>query len=128
MAPFPQLEPTERSFNLGGYSTSFASSFAAGDVRFSHGEDAYGHELTLSFLDISATDAALIRDHHRLQDGSHRSFPIWSATWRGHPTADLLVPFDARWKYAAPPREIHRRGKLYGMTVTVRYVGPLATS
>lgn len=128
MANFPALEPTERSYNLGIYPTSSAASFAAGDVRFSHGTDAYGHDLTLTFLDISATDAALIRDHHRGQEGSHRSFTIWSATWRGHPTVDVLVPLDARWKYAAPPREIHRKGKLYGMAVTVRYVGPLATS
>jgi hypothetical protein len=128
MANFPELEPSTRSYNFGKFPTSTAASFAAGGVRFLHGDDSFGHEMTLEFLDISEDDAALIREHYRDYDGGHRSFILFSITWRGHPDVNVLVPFQARWKYVGPPQEDHLQGKLYNVTVSLQYVGASITS
>jgi hypothetical protein len=128
MANFPEIEPSTRSYDLGEFSGSVSSSFAGGGVRFSHGEDSYGQEMTLAFLDISESDAALIRDHYRIQGSSHLSFILFSITWRAHSDPEAIAPPGARWVYVGAPREIHRKGKLYGMEVVLRYVGADPTS
>lgn len=128
MANFPEIEPSSRRYDLGAFSTSVSTSFAAGGVRFLHGDESFGHDMILSFLDVDRPTAALIRDHYRLQCGSHVSFILFSITWQGNSDPEGIVPLGGRWKYVESPREIHKKGKLYGIEVTLRYVGSEATA
>lgn len=123
MANFPEIEPSTRRYSLGKFPTSKAVSFAAGGVRFLHGEESFGHEMILGFLDISEADTVALREHYREYNGGHRSFILYSITWRGHPDVDIIVPFNGRWKYSGKIKEIHKDGKLYGLEVLLVYVG-----
>lgn len=123
MATFPELEPDDRSYGLGIYPISTATSFAAGGVRFSHGEEVFAHELSLLF--VERTDAVLkeIRDHYHGQDGGHVSFQFPAIIWQGHDTDSDVVPITGRWKYIGAPDETHGEGGLHNVALRFQYVG-----
>lgn len=123
MATFPSLEPDNRSFDLGGYSLSTTSSISGTTVRFVHGDEITGHDLTLAFLDRSDDDLAAIREHYRGQDGGHVSFQLPAIIWQGHSTDSDVVPITGRWIYAGPPEETHKDGGIHDVAVALRYVG-----
>lgn len=124
MAVFPALEPTTRSYDLGGFSMSRAAGFGGGEVRFLHGGvDPLGHDAALGYELISGGELTEIRNHYREQDGVHVSFLLPAIIWQGHPVGGIL-PAGGRWRYAGPLEETHRSGNLYDVTVPLRYVGP----
>lgn len=128
MAVFPSLEPDTRSFDLGEFPVSRAVSLSGDETRFSHGREATGHDLTLTFLDRSDADVAAIRDHYRGQDGGHVSFRLPAIIWQGHSTDSDVVPINGRWKYASRPEETHKNGGIHDVTVALQYVGASPTS
>jgi len=128
VAVFPSIEPDARSFDLGDFPMSRASSVGGVDVRFNHGSEATGHDLALTFLDRSDATIALIRNHYRGQDGGHVSFRLPATIWQGHSSDSDVVPIEGRWKYAGPPEETHKNGGIHDVTVSLQYVGASFTS
>lgn len=115
MAMFPDLEPIERSYDFGRYPITQAGS--SQPVRFRHGTVPSGHGLTLAFQAITAFEAAQIRAHYRLQQGSYLPFALSVAAWRGHTSQTDLVPSTTLWRYDGPPEEVHRSGGRVDVTV-----------
>ena len=123
MAVFPPLEPDTRAFDFGDFPMSRAGGIGGGEVRFNHADEATGHGLTLSFLDRSDAELESIREHYRGQDGGHVSFTLPAIIWQGHGDDFALVSSAGRWKYTGPPEEVHKRGGIHDVTVSLEYVG-----
>lgn len=117
MADFPALEPKTRRYTFGDYPITEEASFAGGVVRFRHGTTASGHVLTLGYEHLSATEAKLLRDHYRTQQGGYLAFSLSAEAWAGHTTATDLVPTTTLWRYSKPPEETHKNGGLVDVTV-----------
>lgn len=123
-APFPELEPSKRSYDFGEFAMSATQGYGGGGVRFLHGGDEpLGHNVALDYDDISAEELALIRAHYRGQASAHVSFLLPDIIWRGHPVGGIL-PVDGRWKYAGSLEEGHKKGNSYNVRVPLKYVGP----
>ena len=128
MPAFPALEPLGRGYDFGNFAMSEANAFGGGSMRFSHSDEALGHQLTLEYGEISEAEMTEIRDHYRAQQGGYLSFTLPAIIWQGHTTAETIVPTAGRWKYAGELEEEHLQGKLYNVTVSLQYVGATTTS
>ena len=128
MPAFPALEPLGRGYDFGNFAMSEANAFGGGSMRFSHSDEALGHQLTLEYGEISEAEMTEIRDHYRAQQGGYLSFTLPAIIWQGHPDRTTLVPVAGRWKYACELEEEHLQGKLYNVTVALQYVGATTTS
>lgn len=106
MADFPALKPDARRYSMGTYPVTTEGESGT-TVRFLHGIVSSSHALELSFLGLSETKAALIRDHYRLQNGGYLPFDLSTQVWAGHSSMTDLVPSTTKWKYAKPPEESH---------------------
>ena len=86
-------------------------------VRFRHGTTPANHRLRLGFVNLSAAEAKLLRDHYRTQQGGYLAFSLSAEAWAGHTTATDLVPTTTLWRYSKPPEETHKNGGLVDVTV-----------
>ena len=123
MAAFPAIEPTGRTYDLGTFAMSAASSLSGAGVRFNHSAVNLGHTIKLTFQGLIESDAALIRRHYQGQDGTNRSFPLPDVIWLAHTNTADLTPTTNRWIYASAPPEPAQNGAFYDMTVSLRNVG-----
>lgn len=119
MATFPALEPLTRSYDFGQYPVSDRPAFAGGPVRFRHGTVSSGHGLLLGYSNLTATEAKLIRDHYRDQQGGFLPFDLSPEAWAGHSSMTDLVPSTTQWRYAEAPQETHKDGGLMDVTVSL---------
>lgn len=98
MADFPALDPAVRRYNAGVFPVTVESGFGGGNVRFTHGSFKYGIGLSLGYSALTEDNAALIREHYRLQNGGHQSFLLPA----------IVYPVSGfRWKYQSQPSENH---------------------
>jgi hypothetical protein len=124
MAVFPAIEPSSRSYDLGGFAAEQHQGAGGAGTRFlTGGDDPLGHELTLGYEGIDREEMRQIRRHRRGQYGGHVSFTLPAIILRGHPLEGIL-PADGRWKYAGPTPETQRGRNLYDVSVPLVYVGP----
>ena len=117
MPNFPALRPAARTYNLGSYPITTKTGFGGGSVRFSHGTTASGHTLELGFEDLLDTEAKLLRDHYRVQQGGYVPFSLSADAWAGHTSFIDLVPLTTLWVYGQPPEETHKSGGLVDVTI-----------
>jgi hypothetical protein len=110
MANFPALDPAVRNYESGVFPVTIESGFNGGNVRFTHGSVKHGIELSLGYSALTEDNAALIRDHYRLQNGGHQSFLLPA----------IVYPVSGfRWKYESEPEEIHLLNGRIDVTVTL---------
>ena len=121
MATFPALRPSARRYSMGVFPVT-QERLAAGDIRFLHGGTASGHTLELAFTWLTATEAALLRDHYRTQQGGQLPFSLSTEAWAGHTSQTDLVPASTLWIYANPPEETHHSGSLFDVSVQLESV------
>lgn len=122
MATFPSLEPDTRSYDFGRYPVTTQPGWAGGMVRFRHGTTPANHRLRLGFVNLSAAEAKLLRDHYRGQRGGFFSFGLSATVWQGHSSQTDLVPSTTFWRYAAQPEETHKSGSLVDVTMELEAV------
>lgn len=122
MATFPSLEPDTRSYDFGRYPVTTQPGWAGGMVRFRHGTTPANHRLRLGFVNLSAAEAKLLRDHYRGQRGGFFSFGLSATVWQGHSSQTDLVPSTTSWRYAAQPEETHHSGSLVDVTIELEAV------
>jgi hypothetical protein len=116
MATFPALRPAYRRYSFGQFPVTVDS------VRFLHGGTSSGHTLELSFVLLTEAEAALLREHYRVQQGGFLPFSLSDEAWAGHSSLTDLVPTTTQWIYADQPEETHRKGSLYDVTVRLESV------
>ena len=119
MATFPALKPATRRYSMGVYPVTEERGFGGGSIRFKHGAIAYGHNLELGFVALTAAQAKLLRDHYREQQGGYISFPLSAEAWAGHASFTDLVPSSTYWRYASAPEEAHRPGGYVDVSITM---------
>jgi hypothetical protein len=119
MPDFPNLEPIDRSFSFGEYPLSMQGAWGVSDIAFRHGLPPVGHQLTLTYQEISSSKAALIRSHHADQRGGLLPFDLSLAVFHGNPSPPL-----GPWKYSKPPEETHLDGGLVNVVVNLEAVLP----
>lgn len=117
MATFPALAPSTRRYSMGIYPVTTETGFGGGSIRFLHGSTSSGHTLELGFNNLTQTEAKLLRDHYRGQDGSHVAFNLSTEVWAGHTSMTDLVPATTLWRYAAIPQEVQKRGGYVDVTI-----------
>jgi hypothetical protein len=107
MAYFPSLAPNQRSYDLGRHPVITQPGWAGGAVRFRTGPTRTGATLSLTFLNLTEIQAALIRSHYDTQGSGAVPFQLGSVT--------LSDP--RYWVYVEPPQESHRSGAMIDVTV-----------
>lgn len=116
---FPARTPVGRRYSFGQYPITTESVFGQPSVRFLHGLDARALSLELSYENLTQTEVASIRNHYRSMRGGYRSFQLPAAVWAGHSSTSNIVPTTGRWKYAAQPEEVQKRGGYVDVTVSL---------
>jgi hypothetical protein len=121
MADFPSLKPSERRFRLGIYPVTTERGFGGGNIRFLHGPQSSSHELELQFLWLSQSEAELIREHYRGQQGGTLAFDLSAAVLTGNTYYSSMVATVA-WRYSEPPEEEQLSGGLVNVAVRLESV------
>jgi hypothetical protein len=119
MADFPDLEPAARSFTLGEYPLSLQKAWGLNAIPMRHGPAPAACQLTLTYEQISSSQATLIRNHYANQRGELLPFALSIAVFDGNSN-----PPRGPWKYSSPPQETHLDGGL--VDVTVQLISALA--
>lgn len=104
---------------MGSFPISEERGFGGGSIRFLHGATCTKHTLELGFVLLSQSEAALLRDHYRQQQGGYLSFTLSAEAWAGHTSQTDLVPANTAWIYSRPLEENHRKGGLVDVTVAL---------
>jgi len=117
MADFPALRPASRRYSFGTYPFTEQRGFGGGSTRFLHGTVSSANTMELSFTVLSQTEARLLRDHYREQQGGYLPFKLSADAWAGHTSMTDLVPSSTLWVYATPPEETHLDGGLINVAV-----------
>lgn len=98
MATFPALEPATRAFTLGDYPQLRHVGVSGDEVRFKTGSDRISQRLTLGYQYLVESQAQLLIDHYRGQQGSLISFDLPSIVWAGFASAPISA-IDYEWHY-----------------------------
>jgi hypothetical protein len=123
MTQFPQLEPLNRSYDLGSHPIAAASFNNGDETRFLHGAYfAVGVPMSLQFPALNLTQTRQISDHFA-SHGTVRSFTIPAHLWRTHASTTDVVASGFVWRYSNPPEETPRSGGLFDVSVSLLSVG-----
>lgn len=121
MATFPALRPRSRAYNYGSHQVTNEAT-SGGSMRFLHGPASTDHSLQLGFINLSQSEARLIRNHYRAQNGGHIPFALSTLAWAGHTNFNDLVPSTTLWRYADEPQEAQKNGGFIDVTVNLTAV------
>lgn len=120
MATFPAVGPSARTYTFGAFPVTEERGLGGGSVRFLHGRESYEHDMTLEFEAISESNAKLIRDHYRGQQGGSDAFQLSAEVWGGHTSLEDIAPGYVWWRYAAPIEETHRTDGRYDISIELQ--------
>ena len=104
MTAYPELLPAGFQYDLGGLNVSSEETIIGAPVLFRHSLRQSNYRLTLTYTNLTETQATLIRDHYVDQQGSHATFTLPTAIWG----STDVIPADALYRYAAEPEETQR--------------------
>jgi len=117
MAKFPALEPLQREWTLPEFPVTQER-----NIRFLHGLVPANQQLTLTYINLTNAEAALIREHYRAQQGSYLAFTLSDEVMNGLSQTTILQPYSLLWRYEGQPSETHKDAALYDITVELRSV------
>lgn len=101
--PFPAYRPTARSFDAGDYPIRTFRSQSGVETRILYGSRRTGSELTLSYENITDTEAAAFITHYEETKGTYGTFDINSSTRAGWGNPNFNIGAGNLWRYAEPP-------------------------
>ena len=102
---FPALKPTGREFNPGNWPIKTFNAQSGAEVRILYGNRRTNATLSLSYDNISDSNAQLFLTDYNDQIGTLRTFTLPAdvrAGWTGT-TAVMDAPPSARWRYESAP-------------------------
>jgi hypothetical protein len=128
---FPTLEPTSRTFDPGDYPVKKYQAQNGAEVRILYGSNRTNMKLSLSYANISDSNAELFLDHYDEMKGTYGTFGAASvnqndkakAGWEGNSDALGAGVSGAQYRYEGPPQVSQVRPGI--STVTVNLVGVL---
>jgi hypothetical protein len=128
---FPTLEPTSRTFDVGNYPIKTYQAQNGAEVRILYGNNRTKMKLSLSYANISDSNAELFIDHYDEVKGTYGTFDAASLNqndkaktgWKGNSDALGAGAAGARYRYEGPPQVSQVRPGI--STVTVNLIGVL---
>jgi hypothetical protein len=116
---FPALRPTGRQFNAGNWPVKAFSSQSGAEVRILYGSKRTGMSLSLSYDNISDTEAKQFLDHYDEVFGTFQTFtlpPEYATGWGANSQAIDAVSGN-RWRYNNEPQVSQVRPGISSVTV-----------
>lgn len=110
--PFPSITPAKRSQSFGVFPESRYDDLTGFDIRFKRGTVAVKHRLTITFTDLSESQAQSVFEHYQAVRGSFVPFAFDEATTF---CGDSNPPGD-QWRYISRPVSSDRAGGFYDLT------------
>ena len=126
---FPALVPTSRSFEAGDFPIKTYKAQNGAEHRILYGSNRTGMKLSLSYANISDSNAELFLNHYDAMKGTFTTFAITAASslggWAGDTTTNALSASAASntYRYESPPQVVQVRPGI--STVTVNLIGVL---
>jgi len=106
----PLLTPSSRQYDPGDWPVRTYNAQNGSEVRLLYGSQRFGLTLTLTFSNISDSDAELFLDDYLSKNGTYRAFTFTTDEtnalfngWKGTPVA-LTPPEGVEWRYDGPPK------------------------
>lgn len=105
---YPQLVPTQRSFDPGDFPVKAFRAQNGAEVRYLYGNKRVGMAMSLTYANIPDADAEAFIAHFHAMQGTYQQFqlnePALTSGWAG--SASWLGPehYGSRWRYKEAPR------------------------
>jgi len=107
---FPTLAPTSRQFTGGDWPIAKFQSQNGSEARILYGDRRVGHTLSLSYNNITDTEAESFFTDYYAQQGTYKTFPLPQPItgsagkgWSGSATF-FNAGAGAQWRYAEAPQ------------------------
>ena len=107
---FPTLIPNTRSFDPGNWPVKSYNAQNGTEIRLLYGNTRFNLQITLTYSNISDTEAETFLVHYLGQTGTFKAFNFTTAEaaavfggWSGTPAA-LREPAGVEWRYEGPPK------------------------
>lgn len=107
---------------MGAYPVIMQPAWGMAPFSFRHGLTPSGHNLTLTYQLLTATEAAQIRSHYHGQRGGLLPFSLPPTVWRGALSSTGPVNGATQWRYASAPQETHLIGSRVDLTIELESV------
>jgi hypothetical protein len=126
---FPNIRPSGRSYNPGGYPRAEFQSLNGAVTRLQYGNRRFDAELQLQFDNISDTETVQILQHYEAVDPTDDWVSFTTSSGASGAQASLANYFrevggsGLRWRYAEPPSVTSTF--LNASSVSCRFVGQL---
>jgi hypothetical protein len=128
---FPALRPTSRDFTPGDWPIKRFNAQSGAEIRILYGSQRTNMKLSLSYENISDSNAELFLEHYDEMKGTYSTFDAASAGqndkaktgWKGNKEALGAGASGARYRYEGPPQVSQVRPGV--STVTVNLIGVL---
>lgn len=101
--PFPTLTPSSRSFEAGDYPIKTYRSQSGVETRILYGSRRSNAELSLSYDNISDTNANQFITHYDETKGTYLTFALNTLVTTGWTPGTFNAGTGTEWRYAAPP-------------------------
>lgn len=101
--PFPTLKPTARGFDAGDFPIRTYRSQSGVEARILYGSRRTGAQLSLSYENISDTDANSFLTHFDETRGTYATFTLPSNAAAGWTPGTINSGTGNAWRYAGPP-------------------------
>jgi hypothetical protein len=121
--PFPNLKPSQRSFNPGEYPIKRFRSQSGFENRILYGSNRTAAQLQLTFENITNANANLFVQHYDETKGAFSPFDLPGNAFAGSVSGNFNPGSGNRWTYGSPPEIASVYNNL--STVTVRLVAVL---
>ena len=105
--PFPTFAPSARNYQAGDWPVRTYSALSGAEVRIRYGNTRTGAKLSLSYSNITDSEAQQFLSHYNETEGTFRRFSLPTtalAGWRGSTSALSPGGSGAAYRYAGPPQ------------------------
>ena len=105
--PFPSQTPTSREFNAGDWPVKTFKSQSGAEYRILYGNQRTNMTLSLTYANITDTNAEAFITHYRETQGTYATFTIPTevkAGWSGSANTLEATDWANRWRYNSPPQ------------------------
>lgn len=107
MALFPAIIPSKRNFDPGNFPVKTFRSQSGVETRVLYGSKRTGMKLSLTYRNITDTQAEEFLDHYHEMKGSYTTFALGTEAkegWEGNIDALEAGEWGSKYRYAGPPR------------------------
>jgi hypothetical protein len=102
---YPAFNPSSRAYDPGDWANKRFNSISGAEVRIRYGDKRYNAKLSLTYTNITDTQASDFLAHYNEQYGTHKAFVLPTAVLAGW-GASSYIPNESvmRFRYAQAPR------------------------